>query len=257
MKQRTTKLAIVSGKGGVGKSVVAVNLAESLTAMGHRVALIDVDFGQGNCALLLNESPDASVLDYTRLTVLKEQIIHKTLEGISLLEAVDTAGRIGSDINRLYTTLKEMIEELQMTHDFILLDAPAGTEGPVRWALDQADLGALVLVGEPTAISDAYRLARMIWEIDPGYPLGAIVNFADTEAEARSVAERFAKVTRHFTGCEPAYLGWVPFSTQIRRSVAQQQPAIRTAGPVRNAFGAMAENLAREPLFSSAILSLN
>ena len=141
MKQRTTTLAIASGKGGVGKSVVAVNLAESLTALGHRVALIDVDFGQGNCALLLNEHPGASVLDYTRLTVLKEQIYCTTSQGISLLEAVDTAGRLGKDAHRLYETLNEIIDELYQTHDFVILDTPAGTEGPVRWALDSCRSG--------------------------------------------------------------------------------------------------------------------
>ena len=257
MNQRTTTLAIVSGKGGVGKSVVAVNSAEALSEMGFRVALIDVDFGQGACALLLNESPSAPVLDYTRLTVKKENIVHQTSQGITLYEAVDTAGRVGNDLLRLYETLDEILSELRQTYDFILLDAPAGTEGPVRWALDRADMGVLVLVGEPTAISDAYRLARMLWELDPDYPLGAVVNFADTEAEARSIAERFGKVTGHFTGRATRYLGWVPFSAQVKRSVAQQTPAVRVKGPVRNAFNTMAENIAREPLFATAVLSLN
>ena len=257
MKQYPTTVAIVSGKGGVGKSIVAVNMAEMLTTMGHRVALIDVDFGQGACAVLLNESPPACVLEYTRLTVRRDEVAHRTRCGISLVEAVDTAGRIGKDLQRLYDTLDELLDELRLTHDFILIDAPAGTDGAVRWALARADLGVLVLVGEPTAISDAYRLARMVWEIDPDYPLAAVVNFADTETEARSVAERFGKVTTHFTGRATKYLGWVPFSAQIRRSVSQQEPAVRAEGPVRNAFLAMAENLAREPLFAGAMLSLN
>ena len=257
MNRQTTTLAITSGKGGVGKSVVAVNMAEMLSEQGYRVALIDVDFGQGDCALLMNESPAATILEYTRLTVVKDQIFHTTSQGVSLLEAVDTAGRLGNDLERLYATLDELIDELQLTYDFILLDTPAGTEGPVRWALDRADLGLLVLVGEPTAIADAYRLARMIWEIDPDYPLGSVVNFADTEAEARSVAERFGKVTGHFTGRVTRYMGWVPFSRQIRRSVNRQQPAVRVKGPVRNAFKTMAENLAHDSIFTTAMISLN
>ena len=86
MKLQSTTLAIVSGKGGVGKSIVSVNLAETLVEMGYSVALVDVDFGQDACALLLNESPEASVLEYACHTVLKEQVIHRTIAGITLLQ---------------------------------------------------------------------------------------------------------------------------------------------------------------------------
>lgn len=257
MKLQSNTLAIVSGKGGVGKSIVSVNLAETLAKLGYRVALVDVDLGQGACALLLNESPQASVLEYAQHTVLKEQVIHTTSEGITLLQGALDPARVRHHIQPLFDKLDGLVQALQQTHDYVLIDTPAGTEGAVRWALDKADLGILVLVGEPTAISDAYRLARMVWEIEPDYPLGAIVNFADTEAEARSIADRFSKVTNHFTGRVTKYLGWVPFSSQIRRSVSDQLPAIRTKGPVQNAFKSVAQNLVQEALFSPVLLSMN
>ncbi|MFK7846904.1 MAG: P-loop NTPase [Rhodothermales bacterium] len=257
MKQQSTTLAIASGKGGVGKSIVSVNLAETLAAMGYRVALVDVDLGQGACSLLLNESPEASVLQYATHTVLKEQVIHATSGGLTLLQGALDPSQVGLHLRALFEKLDELVHSLQQTHDYVIIDTPAGTEGAVRWALDKADLGILVLVGEPTAISDAYRLARMIWEIEPSYPLGAIVNFADTEAEARSIADRFGKVTAHFTGKVTKYLGWVPFSSQIRRSVSDQEPAIRSAGPVRNSFQSLAHNLMQDTLFSPVMLSMN
>ncbi len=257
MKLQSTTLAITSGKGGVGKSVVSVNLAETLVDMGYRVALIDVDFGQGACSLLLNESPEASVLEFAQHTVLKEQIIHKTTKGITLLQGALDPSKVSANARALFEKLNALVTSLQQTHDFVLLDTPAGTEGAVRWALDKADLGILVLVGEPTAISDAYRLARMIWDIEPNYPLGAVVNFADTEAEARSIADRFGKVTEHFTGRVTKYLGWVPFSSQIRRSVKDQQPAVRSEGPVRNSFQSLAQTLMQDTLFSPVMMSMN
>ncbi len=257
MKLQSTTPAITSGKGGVGKSIVSVNLAETLVEMGYRVALLDVDFGQGACALLLNESPDASVLNYAQHTALKEQVVHHTSTGLTLLQGALDPSQVSSNLHALFGKLDDLVLSLQQTHDYVLIDTPAGTEGAVRWALDKADLGILVLVGEPTAISDAYRLARMIWEIEPNYPLGSVVNFADTEAEARSIADRFGKVTSHFTGRVTKYLGWVPFSAQIRRSVNNQQPAIRTEGPVRNAFQSLANNLMQDALFSPVLLSMN
>jgi flagellar biosynthesis protein FlhG len=231
-------------------------MAETLVAMGHRVALIDVDLGQGACSLLLNETPRASVLEFAQHMALAEDVLHRTESGITLSQGVADAGKV-SDPTLLFSALDELLVTLRKTHDYILLDTPAGTEGAVRWALDRADLGILVLVGEPTAISDAYRLTRMIWDLDPEYPMGAVVNFADTEAEARSVVDRFGKVTEYFTGKVTKYLGWVPFSAQIRRSVQNQRPAVQEAGPVKNAFQSMAENFTKEPLFAPGILSLN
>lgn len=252
MRRSSTIIAVTSGKGGVGKSVVSVNLAETLAAAGHRVALVDADFGQGACALLLNESPAASVLDLVRQTARTERVLHRTETGLTLVQGVAEAGEGERHERALYACLDELLVHLQRTHTHVLIDTPAGVDGPVRWALDRADLGLLVLAGEPTAIADAYRLARLVWQTDPSYPLAAVVNFADGEQDAESVSERFGRVTEHFTGQVPSYLGWVPFSAQMRHSVARQEPAVRTPGPICSAFEAIARTLVlgRKPVLA-------
>lgn len=257
MNHQTTTLAITSGKGGVGKSIVAINMAETLSDLGYQVALIDLDFGQANCSVLLNEHPSASILDYANHTVLKEDVLHRTASGITLLEGASTANLTGSNVRSILHCTDELIAYLRPTHDFILLDSPAGTAETVRWALDRAAMGVLVLVGEPTAIADAYQLTRMVWELDPQYPIKTVVNFADTEAEARSVADRFGKVTTHFTGNVARHIGWVPFSSVIRKSVNEQLPAVRFSGPVRNAFLSMATNLLKEASSVPIAVGLN
>ncbi len=250
MKRESTIIAITSGKGGVGKSVVAVNLAETLASEGHRVALVDVDLGQGACALLLNETPAASVMDVLRHTARTPQVLHQTAGGLTLVQVAAEAGEAAGRERALYAALDELLAHLRRTHHFVVLDAPAGTDGAVRWALDRADLGVLVVVGEPTAVADAYRLARLTWQHDPAYPLASVVNFADTAEEAQSVADRFATLTEHFTGQAPLYLGWVPFSPRVRQSVTMQEPAVRTPGPVRDAFEALSATLVqgRQPV---------
>ena len=75
--------------------------------------------------------------------------------------------------------------------------------------------------------------------------MAVVVNFADTEEEAKSVALRFGKITEQFMQQQPAYFGWVPFSVHLRRSVAEQRPAVRMEGPVRNAFEHLAAVLVR------------
>ncbi len=241
MKRVSTVLAVVSGKGGVGKSVITVNLAETLAADGFRVAIVDADFGQSACSVLLNETPAATVMDLLRYTAEAKAVRHETLAGVTLIEVTAEPDETVSREREVFEHLDRLLNVLRSDHDYVLIDAPAGIDGPVRWAVDRADVTALVIVGEPTAIADAYRLARMIWTGDPAYPLATVVNFADSADDASSVAERFGEITNRFTGQLPNYLGWVPFSASVRRSVKQQSPAVRTHGPVRSAF----EDLAR------------
>lgn len=245
MNRDSTVLAVVSGKGGVGKSVVVVNLAETLAAEGKRVAIVDADFGQSACSVLLNEAPAATMMDLVRYTAEIDAVRHETEAGITLIEATTEPEESFSREQDLFARLDDLLADLRSDHDFILIDAPAGLEGSVRWAIDRADLSAVILVGEPTAIADAYRLTRLIWSSDPSYPIGTIVNFADSKADASGVAERFSEITERFIGQVPNYLGWVPFSATVRHSVTQQKPAVRQPGPVRDALQDLARTLAR------------
>jgi len=243
MKRASTIIAVASGKGGVGKSVISVNLAETMAVEGHRVALLDADLGQGACSILLNENPVASVLDLVKHKTVTRKVLHTTSTGITLVQAVPGAGEADGRESRLYDTLDELLITLKERHAFVIIDTPGGTGDAVRWALDRADIGVLTIVGEPTAIADAYRLVNMVWKADPTYPLATVVNFSDSEGDAESVSQRFGQVTSHFSGRLPNYLGWVPFSSSVRRSVIDQTPAVRTDGSVREAFKVLVRTL--------------
>jgi flagellar biosynthesis protein FlhG len=256
MRRTSTVLAVTSGKGGVGKSVVAVNLAEMLAAQGHTVALLDADLGQGACAILLNETPARSVLDVARRRALVQDVMLRTSSGITLVQGALEPNPGAEQDARLFEALDAVLAHLKTNCEYVIVDTPAGTEGPVRWALDRADLGLLVVVSEPTAVADAYRLAKLVWKNEPDYPMGVVVNFADSEEEAQGIAERFGHVTEHFTGRVPNFLGWVPFSTQIRQSVHEQTPATRYPGPVHDAFEHLADTLVHGRHAINAAVSL-
>lgn len=240
-------LAVVSGKGGVGKSVLAVNLAETLAAMGLRTALIDADLGQSACPILLNEAPAATVAEVARGDADLRHTLHETAGGVTLMQGARTPDGMPPEA-ALFRSLDDGFEALHRTHDAILIDAPAGAGPMVRWALERAGAGLLVLVGEPTAVADAYALTKLVWGADPDFPLGAIVNHADTEAQAQDVADRFAAVTQPFLGRAPAFLGWIPYTVAIRASVYRQTPAIRENGSARLAFESLADVVASGPL---------
>lgn len=244
MRHTTTTVAVISGKGGVGKSVIAVNLAEALAREEHIVSLIDADLGQAATPVLMNEAVQHTVFDYVRRASTLDQVLHRTASNLTLSVGALDQPRTEAQHNSLFESLDEVINRLRRTHEFIIIDAPAGTGPAVRWALDRSNAGLLVVVGEPTAIADAYRLTRMIWEQEPDYPLHTVVNFTDTENEAQSISNRFSTITEEFTHSKPDYLGWVPYSRKIHQSVMNQQPAGRPAGRMRNIFDQLAQTLA-------------
>lgn len=230
-------ISIVSGKGGVGKSVIAVNLSEAFARLGRAVALVDVDMGQSACATLLNESPRTSAVDCEHDP---EAAWHPCPTGVTLVQAAAEPPLPEADRRDILRIMDAQILRLAEVHDFIVIDAPAGIDETVQWSIEWADLSALVLADEPTSVADAYRLVKNAWQADMTRRFGTIVNFAETEAHGRDVWNRFGLITRRFTGNGSFYLGSVPFSTDVRRSVARQMPFIRESGSLADTMHAIA-----------------
>ena len=235
-------LAVVSGKGGAGKSTVAVNLAEAFADAGHSVALVDADLGQGSCTTLFNETPSASVAAYACGAVPLDAVLHPTRQGVTLVAAGGAAPTSLDD--PLYAALDEVLDVLAASHSVVLVDAPAGVGQTVCWALDRADAGLLVLVGEPTAVTGAYALVKTVCQTAPEYPFLAVVNAADTDTDAAQTVERFAELTTRFLGAAPVSLGWVPYSAHVRVGVRNQTPALRLSAALRTAFEGLVGSLA-------------
>lgn len=230
-KTDTTKqpfiISVISGKGGVGKSMTSVHTSEMLNAMGHKVALVDVDVGLSNCATLLNETVGASVSQWITGECSLEDL-PQFCGGVTLVTGSDDPSQNKFHSDLLIDALDQVTAYLAGSHDFIIIDTPAGAGEMTLWALDRADLGAIVLVDEPTAISDVYRLCKYVYSMDPGYNFASIVNFAETEESAEDTYKRFNTILSYFLNKEISYLGFIPASAAIRKAVQQQQTLIRS-----------------------------
>jgi flagellar biosynthesis protein FlhG len=219
-------MATVSGKGGVGKSIASVNIAVTLSQMGFRTAVIDTDPGLANCAAMFNEHVNYSVTDWVagRCTI---EDLFTDAQGVTLVTAANEPGPLSGKYDLLLNALDQVLQVLAWDHDFIILDTPAGLGEMNLWALDRSRLGAVMLVDEPTAVSDIYRFCKYVLNIDPTYPFASIVNMAEDEDDAAQVHERFNSIVKYFLMTEIPSMGFIPGSQEIRRSVKLQQPVMR------------------------------
>ncbi len=219
-------LTTVSGKGGVGKSMATVNIADTLKNMGYSVAIIDADLGLSNCATLLNEQVDATVMQWIQGECGLEDLPHDC-DGLTLVTGSDRPGNMEQNLELLLDAMDQVLAAMSEQFDFIFIDTPAGSGELSLWALDRANMGMIILVNEPTAISDVYRFCKYVLSIDPTYPFASVVNFAENEESAEGIHNRFNTILQYFMKQQVSYLGFIPASEEVRKSVQKQIPLTR------------------------------
>jgi len=142
--------------------------------------------------------------------------------------------------------LDQVVNHLAPDHDFVIIDTPAGAGEMTLWGLDRSHISTLVLVDEPTAISDVYRLCKYVYSIDPQYHFAGIINFALDEDSAQSTHERFNNILDYFLKKKVAYLGFIPASIAIKNSIKDQRTISKSnpGDPILDDFRFIAENIA-------------
>ena len=237
-------IAIASGKGGVGKTSIAVNLAIALAATRLRTTLIDADLGVANADVLCGLSPAARI---ERVLCQRASGGSASLSeigiaapgGFTLVPGSAGLGRMADLNTRERQWLVEAMVELESSCDVVLIDTGAGVGALVRAMLGAADLGLVVATPEPTSIADAYALIKsmrprgaMPASAAPNAdasPLALIINQAADEREARAVHERIAGVCRRFLAIDPPLAGWVAQDPLMARAVRSRRPILLDA----------------------------
>lgn len=222
--QKPFVCSILSGKGGVGKSMASVNLGVQLSKIGYKVALVDADLGLSNCATFFNRTARYSVANWVSGDCGLEHLPLTIDNQTTLITAASEPSQANVGTELMMDALDQVVEFLKQTHDFVLIDTPAGAGEMTLWSLDAADTGILVLVDEPSAISDVYRLCKYIYGIDPEYDFTGIVNFAGNEQSAESTFKRFNTILDYFLNKHIPYFGFIPASERIRKAIHEQRP---------------------------------
>ena len=241
-------LAVMSGKGGVGKSIIAHNLAIAAGRSGQRALLVDLDWRMGNQHILTNISPRSTVADMIQSRAALGDAAMTIGDNVSVLCSA-SAGE-----NPEWPSRDELAEFLrgcrktQSQYDLIILDTPSGAIDQMR-AVGSVDSVVLVVNPELTAISDTYGLYKWLLQSEPNLSASLIINRAENSDEATDIAERFSLLTTKFLQRKPHVLGYLQEDKAVRNAVARQrsvfdftpQPAIaaqftRIAGRAMTTF---------------------
>ncbi len=231
VRPRADVIAVTSGKGGVGKSNIAVNLAIQFASAGRDVVLLDADLGLANADVLCNiDLPHNLAHVIARKKELQEVLV-RAPGGFRLIGGASGLARMADLGDDDRQRLVDALGELEHQVDVILIDTGAGISPNVLSFTRAADQVLVVTTPEPTAITDAYAVIKVISRQDilgdgTENRLSLLVNQARSVGEARVVQERIAKVARQFLGVGVLNAGYVPADEQVQMAVRRRTPFV-------------------------------
>ncbi len=213
---------IVSGKGGVGKTCLAVNLAIQCARRRHDVILLDADFGLANADILLNLTPRG---DFADLLAGRRSVQELLVSGPAGLRVLGGASGFGRAAHYLTPeACSGAIEQLRRHCELVLVDCGAGLNS-LTVALSLAgDFLIVVTTPEPTALADAYAVLKLLCNQGLVGRVGVVVNMARSAGEAVTVAGRLSRVAANFLGLSVEYLGFVPLDRHVALAVRARAP---------------------------------
>ncbi len=224
-KQKTRIIAVASGKGGVGKTNLSINIALAYARLGKKVIVMDADLGLANVNVVLGIIPKYNLYHLIRKQKNLQEILLDTNYGIQIIAGASGFSKIAnlSDEER-----EHFIGELAglSEADVIVIDTSAGVSHNVLDFIAAADEALIVTTPEPTAITDAYGIIKIIaTEIDNmNLGLKLIVNRVKSVTEGKKVSERVISIAGQFLNLKVDYLGYVYDDPVVSSSVLKQKP---------------------------------
>lgn len=238
-------LVVASGKGGVGKSNLAANLAVALGALGARVLLLDADLSQANLDLLLGLHPRYDLQHVLKGERSLDEILVEGPQGVKLIPAASGVPELVDLDDYRRECLLRGLSQIEAEADLILIDTASGVSRQVTSFCLAADDVVVVTTPEMPAFSDAYGLVKLLQQQGMTRAPHLLVNMANSPEEAEETAHRIRLVARRFLQLELDSWGHVPFDPALPRAVRRQEPVITAfpQSPAAAAYRALAERL--------------
>nr|MDA3850359.1 MinD/ParA family protein [Spirochaetaceae bacterium] len=224
-EKKTRIIAVASGKGGVGKTNMSINMALAYARRGKKVVVLDADLGLANVNVILGVIPKYNLYHVIKKQKRISDILLDTDYGIQIVAGASGFSRIA---NLSEAERNDFIEQMsELSHaDIIIIDTSAGVSQNVLAFVEAADEAIIVTTPEPTAITDAYGIIKIIsTEIeDLDMSIKLLVNRASSVLEAKKVAQRVINISAQFLNIKVDYLGFVFDDPGVSLAVKKQEP---------------------------------
>ncbi|WP_235015486.1 MinD/ParA family protein [Oceanicoccus sp. KOV_DT_Chl] len=217
-------IAISSGKGGVGKSSIAVNLGISLAKAGARVCLLDADTGLANTNILLGLTPQYSLEHVLYGAKAIEDVMVDGPHGLKIIPGANGISECVSLHPRQQLRLTRELARIEGDFDFLLIDTSAGiAEGTLDF-VSAAQHALVVITPEPTSLTDAFSLIKLLKRRRGSIHYHVVVNMCSSASQAKEVFHRFGAAVEKYIGVQSQYLGFILRDESMRAAVVLQNP---------------------------------
>ncbi len=234
-ENKTLSLSVVSGKGGVGKTNLALNLGFALNELGHSVVLLDADLGLANLDVLLGISPEKNIQDLIAGEDAANVVVPLTENDFVLLPSASGVAELVEMDEDVQGVLMDKLDELFHRYDFLVLDLGAGISPTVLSFAAMPQERVVIITPEPTSLTDSYALIKVLYTQHQIKNFHVVVNMAESSKEANLAFDRLAQACEHFLNLPIRLLGIVHKDPMVMESVRHQVPLLKFAPDCRAA----------------------
>lgn len=220
-------VAIISGKGGVGKSNFTANFSYSLAQKGKKVLIIDMDIGMGNIHILFGATPNHSLKDYLTGSKGLYDVITPLEDGLAFIAGGSGLETVMEWSESMFDRLIDAFSILQSDYDVILFDMGAGATKSSLDLILAVDEIILISTPEPTSITDAYSMMKFICLQEADKTFHIVSNRVLREEDGRDSVARLQLAMRKFLSAETNILGFLPDDMNVRNAVVAQTPFVK------------------------------
>jgi flagellar biosynthesis protein FlhG len=242
-------IGVASGKGGVGKTTVAVNLAAALGLRGHRVLLLDADLGMANAQVALGVRSPLNISHLLSGEKTLQELLVPAAANVQLVPGASGLRDMAALDMSQVATIIHAFDALQESVDYLIVDVAAGISPSVLTFMAACQRRIVVLQDQPAAIADAYGLIKVMTQDQDLEEIYLVANAVQGEAHGQQLAQFVNDVTLKFLGCTVKYLGCVSADESVQqaqrkyRSVVDFAPSSRSAADLRR----LAQSLEKLP----------
>ncbi len=221
----TRYVAIASGKGGVGKTLLSINIGRCLADSGNNVLIIDADFGLSNVHLMIGLTPQKNLTHFFYGDATFDDIIVKIKDNLSFISSgngIFELAKLPKDqVLNLVRRLQELAED---NYDYVIFDTPPGIHDDTLTVVSSSDFPIILTTPEPTAVADAYALIKIINRESGVEDFYLVVNKVEGDREGLKVYESVRILAEKYTSARISYLGSIRYRKTLIRKIIDQDP---------------------------------